>query len=82
MLIGGNVDNLYLNLDKSSVVIYQDRTITQITMLSQNNLMTINEAKKILSSTKDEYGDLNSTDTKYDVVSAELGGKRSQAPNV
>ena len=82
MLIGGNVDNLYLNLDKSSVVIYQDRTITQITMLSQNNLMTINEAKKILSSTKDEYGDLNSTDVKYDVVSAELGGKRSQAPNV
>jgi hypothetical protein len=77
-----NVENLYLALDKSSVVIYQDRTITQTAMLSQNNLMTINEAKKILASTKDVYGDLNFSDPKYNVTNAELGGKQSQAPNV
>jgi hypothetical protein len=71
-----------LALDKSSVVIYQDRTITQTAMLSQNNLMTINEAKKILASTKDVYGDLNFSDPKYSVTNAELGGKQSQAPNV
>ena len=76
------VGDVYLSLDKSTVVIYQDRTITQTVMITQNNLMTINEGKKILAKTKEEYGDLDYSNPEYDVVNAQIGGKLSQAPNV
>lgn len=78
----GNIEKTYLYLNISGIKIYQKQILTEVTMLSQNNIITINQAQKVIANVKEDYADLTGNNPKYDVMNAELGGKQSQAPNV
>ena len=74
-----NVNDYYLVADKSNIAIYQKQFIAQDVMLSQNNIIKINEARKVLSQTTERYSFITATEG-GDVFNAELSGNKTKPP--
>lgn len=72
-----NPKNYSLEFDVSKVRIYQKQFIAQDVMLAQNNILKINEVRKILAKTSSRYSFVEPTKN-GDIFNAELSGNATE----
>ena len=74
-----NPKNYNLEFDVSNIGIYQKQFIAQDVMLTQNNVLKINETRQILARTSNRYSFLEPA-KEGDVFNSELSGNATKAP--